>query len=115
MAFSPQTGLVYIPAYALAYPFHQDPHFKQTPLRFNTGEDFPAMQRAIDGFERSLRLCAPTRLTAWDPVKRERVWRVEHGQLGSGIIKAWSRRGRIPEMFEDADADPAAAASRRTL
>jgi len=87
MAFSPQTGLVYIPTYALAYPFHQDPHFKQTPLRFNTGEDFPAMQRAIDGFERSLRFCAPTRLTAWDPVKRERVWRVEHtGEMHGGVL-----------------------------
>jgi mono/diheme cytochrome c family protein len=78
MAFSPQTGLVYIPVYAIAYPFHRDKAFKQTPRRFNTGEDFGRMQRAVDGYERSLRFCEPTRLTAWDPVKREKVWQVAH-------------------------------------
>jgi PQQ-dependent dehydrogenase (methanol/ethanol family) len=78
MAFSPVTGLVYIPTYALSYPFRKDPGFRHVPGRFNTGEDFPAMQRAIDGYERSLRFCAPTRLMAWDPVKRKRVWQVPH-------------------------------------
>ncbi|MFI5320623.1 MAG: PQQ-dependent dehydrogenase, methanol/ethanol family, partial [Myxococcota bacterium] len=110
MAYSPQTRLVYIPAYALAYPFHQDPHFKQTPLRFNTGEDFPAMQRAIDGFERSLRLCAPTRLTAWDPVKRERVWRVEHtGEMHGGVL---ATAGNL--VFHGTGSDATLAAYRAT-
>jgi mono/diheme cytochrome c family protein len=36
------------------------------------------MQRAVDGYERSLRFCEPTRLTAWDPVQRRRVWQVPH-------------------------------------
>ncbi len=79
MAYSPQTGLVYIPTYNLAYPFRKDPSYRHVPKRFNTGEDFPAMQRTIDGFERSLRFCAPTRLDAWDPVARKRVWRKPHG------------------------------------
>ena len=78
MAFHPGTGLVYIPTYALTYPFHKDAEFRHVPGRFNTGEDVPAMQRAVDGYERSLRFCSPTQLTAWDPVKRERVWRVPH-------------------------------------
>ena len=74
MAYSPQTGLVYIPTYRLAYPFRKDPAHRHVPQRFNTGEDFPEMQKMIDGYERSLRFCAPTRLTAWDPVARKRVW-----------------------------------------
>ncbi len=78
MAFSPQTGLVYIPTYHIAYPFHRDKAFRFTPGRFNTGEDFARMQRAADGYERSLRFCEPTRLTAWDPVQRRRVWQVAH-------------------------------------
>ena len=78
MAYSPQTRLVYIPTYNLAYPFKKDPDYKHTPNRFNTGEDFPAMQRTIDGYERSVRFCAPTRLTAWDPVAKQRVWRIDH-------------------------------------
>jgi PQQ-dependent dehydrogenase (methanol/ethanol family) len=77
MAFSPQTGLVYIPTYNLAYPFRKDPEYRHVPGRFNTGEDFPAMHKMIDGFERSLRFCAPTRLDAWDPVANKRVWRVD--------------------------------------
>ena len=87
MAFSPQTGLVYIPIYALAYPFHRDKAFRQTPRRFNTGEDFARMQRAVDGYERSLRFCEPTRLTAWDPLTRERVWQVSHSsEMHGGVL-----------------------------
>jgi quinohemoprotein ethanol dehydrogenase len=78
MAYSPQTGLVYIPTYTLAYPFKKDPEHRHVPNRFNTGEDFPAMQKMIDGFERNLRFCAPTRLSAFDPIAGKRVWRVEH-------------------------------------
>ncbi len=87
MAFHPGTGLVYIPTYELTYPFHKDPAFRHVPGRFNTGENFAAMQQAIDGYERSLRFCAPTQLTAWDPVKRKRVWQAPHdSEIHGGVL-----------------------------
>jgi PQQ-dependent dehydrogenase (methanol/ethanol family) len=87
MAYSPQTGLVYIPTYNLAYPFRRDPNYHYVPHRFNTGEDFPAMQRTIDGYERALRFCSPTRLTAWDPVNHRRVWRVlQQSEMQGGVL-----------------------------
>jgi len=87
MAFHPGTGLVYIPTYHLAYPFHADAAHRHVPGRFNTGENFPAMQKAIDGYERSLRFCAPTQLTAWDPVQSKFAWRVPHGsEMHGGVL-----------------------------
>jgi quinohemoprotein ethanol dehydrogenase len=110
MAFHPGTGLVYIPTYALAYPFHRDEAFRQTPQRFNTGEDFAAMQKAVDGYERSLRFCEPTRLTAWDPVKRERVWRVSHASEMHG--GALATAGNL--VFHGTGGDSTLAAYRAT-
>jgi quinohemoprotein ethanol dehydrogenase len=110
MAFHPGTGLVYIPIYAIAYPFHRDKQFKQTPRRFNTGEDFARMQKRIDGFERSLRFCAPTRLIAWDPVKRERVWKVEHtSEMHGGTL---ATAGNL--VFHGTGGDSTLAAYRAT-
>jgi PQQ-dependent dehydrogenase (methanol/ethanol family) len=87
MAFHPGTGLVYIPTYEISYPFHRDKAFRFTPWRFNTGEDFRAMQSSIDGYERALRFCAPTQLIAWDPVKQRQVWRVEHAsEVHGGVL-----------------------------
>jgi mono/diheme cytochrome c family protein len=78
MAFHPGTGLVYIPSQEMPYPFHVDPDFDLVPGAFNTGEDFAAMARSLEGYERALRFCEPTHLTAWDPVAGHPVWRVAH-------------------------------------
>jgi PQQ-dependent dehydrogenase (methanol/ethanol family) len=110
MAFHPGTGLVYIPTYAIAYPFHRDKQFKHTPRRFNTGEDFARMQRRVDGFERSLRFCEPTRLTAWDPAKRERVWQVTHtSEMHGGAL---ATAGNL--VFHGTGGDATLAAYRAT-
>jgi PQQ-dependent dehydrogenase (methanol/ethanol family) len=110
MALSPITGLVYIPTYELTYPFHGDPSFRFVPKRFNTGEDFPAMQRSIDGYERSLRFCAPTRLTAWDPVRGRRVWEVSHSSEMHGGVLATA--GNL--VFHGTGGDATLAAYRAT-
>jgi PQQ-dependent dehydrogenase (methanol/ethanol family) len=88
MAFHPGTGLVYIPTIEMAYPFYRDREPRFVPHRYNTGEDFAAMQADIDGFERSLVFCEPTHLTAWDPVAQRRVWRVAHDKLIVGGVLA---------------------------
>jgi quinohemoprotein ethanol dehydrogenase len=110
MAFHPGTGLVYIPTYAIAYPFHRDKQFQQTPRRFNTGEDFARMQKRVDGFERSLRFCEPTRLTAWDPVSKQRVWQISHtSEMHGGAL---ATAGNL--VFHGTGGDSSLAAYRAT-
>jgi PQQ-dependent dehydrogenase (methanol/ethanol family) len=87
MSYSPKTRLVYIPSQEMAYPYHPDAGFRWQPGRFNTSEDFAALSRQFDGFERALRFCSPTHVTAWDPVARRRVWRVSHrSEVSGGIL-----------------------------
>jgi len=87
MAWSPQTRLVYIPTLEMAYPLFPDPGYRHRPGHFNTSEDLVALARSLDGFERSLRFCAPTQLTAWDPVAKRRVWQVTHrSEVNGGAL-----------------------------
>jgi mono/diheme cytochrome c family protein len=87
MAFHPKTGLIYLPTYEYPYRFQAEPQPKLRRGTFNTGEDLPALAAAIDGFERSLRFCNPTQLTAWDPVAGKRVWRATHrSEINGGAL-----------------------------
>jgi quinohemoprotein ethanol dehydrogenase len=87
MSFSPRTGLVYIPSAALVYVFEPDPAFEPMPRTFNTGEDWGALAEDLEGYLDALRVCAPTHITAWDPVAQRRLWRVEHAsQVPGGIL-----------------------------
>jgi quinohemoprotein ethanol dehydrogenase len=84
MAFSPETKLVYIPTQELPYPFFPARAYRYRAGQFNTAEDLPAMASSIAGFERSIRFCSPTRLTAWDPVAQRQVWQVAHDSEVNG-------------------------------
>jgi PQQ-dependent dehydrogenase (methanol/ethanol family) len=84
MAFSPETKLVYIPTQELPYPYFPARGYRYRPGRFNTAEDLPAMASSIAGFERSLRFCSPTALTAWDPVAQRQVWQAPHDSEVNG-------------------------------
>jgi quinohemoprotein ethanol dehydrogenase len=53
----------------------------------NTSEDLVGLARSLDGFERSLRFCSPTALTAWDPVAQRKVWQVSHrSEVNGGAL-----------------------------
>jgi quinohemoprotein ethanol dehydrogenase len=84
MAFHPGTKLVYIPTQELPYPFFPAPGYRYQPGRFNTAEDLPAMAASLAGFERTIRFCSPTQLTAWDPVAQRAVWQVAHDSEVNG-------------------------------
>ncbi len=83
MSYSPQTGLVYIPAmeYPIVYS-HQDP-FEIHPGRWNTGVAFldpPALPGLpADPAARRAALSAMIRgaLVAWDPVAQKARWEVK--------------------------------------
>ncbi len=83
MAFSPETGLVYIPAQDMAFDWTTDSGFLVRPGRWNTGTvhaplpDDPTTRDAIKNSSKGL-------LIAWDPVKQEEAWRVEHKGAWNG-------------------------------
>jgi mono/diheme cytochrome c family protein len=84
MSFSPRTGLVYIPTLDNAWPYSPAKDYAHLPGDFNTGEDWPAFHKDVKW---TLPFCAPTHLTAWDPVGQRRVWRVEHDHpVNAGVL-----------------------------
>jgi PQQ-dependent dehydrogenase (methanol/ethanol family) len=88
MAFSPKTGLVYIPA-QYGHGFYADPtDFKFIPGAWNTG-----MLRMADGPSAKLPAIRPGmipakgELIAWDPVTQTKKWSVAFPQMWtSGVL-----------------------------
>jgi mono/diheme cytochrome c family protein len=76
MSFSPETGLVYIPATETYGIFAQDDNYKPNPGGFNLGVAFggaPGQEVANPDTPRG----TTGRLIAWNPVTMEEVWRSE--------------------------------------
>ncbi len=88
MAFSPQTGLAYIPAQEIPQAYAEDPRFRARPVGWNTGADFAAGVPPIAPPEvrQFLRSTLKGRLIAWDPVARAPRWTVEHANAWNGGI-----------------------------
>ena len=92
MAFSPQTGLVYIPANTVPQMFippDSDAQRRLSPIGFNTGTNM------FDGFlprdEETIRAAIATvkgELVAWDPVRREARWRIDYPTPWNGGLLA---------------------------
>jgi quinohemoprotein ethanol dehydrogenase len=87
MSFHPGTGLVYVPVSHASYYFVPEAGFRFKPGRFNTGEDLGALMAQIEGYEDlNLMGCSPTRLLAWDPLKRAPAWEVPHDTAVPGGV-----------------------------
>ena len=87
MAWSPKSKLVFIPTQEMAYFYHPSPAHRQRSGYMNTAEDLVGLARSLDGFERSLRFCDPTGLTAWDPALQRKVWQVSHrSEVNGGAL-----------------------------
>jgi quinohemoprotein ethanol dehydrogenase len=78
MSFSPDTGLVYIPALEMPFAFRDEPGFVFRTAHMNTGIDPLAGGQSMA----SARVAAE--LLAWDPVRQREVWRVEHAHVANG-------------------------------
>ncbi len=88
MAFSPRTGLVYIPSISNVYYYAPDPNFELIPGAWNTGEDIAEVSRQLEDFADAILPCNPSHITAWDPVKGRQAWRVNHGDPVPGGLLA---------------------------
>lgn len=77
MSYSPQTGLVYIPAQDTFFFYSQDRKFQYKPGAWNTGIDFSL-------FKEPLPQVPPGHLLAWDPVNQKERWRVAYTSIWNG-------------------------------
>ena len=89
MAYHPGTGLVYIPAQDLAWVYKEVEEFEFSEVTVNTGLDpiivsmpeDPAVQKEV---HESLK----GQLLAWDPLKQQARWSVEHPVPWNGGVLA---------------------------
>jgi alcohol dehydrogenase (cytochrome c)/quinohemoprotein ethanol dehydrogenase len=82
-AYSPETGLIYIPTQHAYFPWVEDPNYAPSDVGYNLGIDFaaqftwyrdhPEAKRDFVGF-----------LKAWDPIAGKEVWRGELNQGPTG-------------------------------
>ena len=88
MSFSPQTGLVYLPAQELAMAYLHNPKYQQSSLGFNIGIDATAIMMPDDPQIRAAALATVRgALKAWDPVTQTEKWSVQHpGAWNGGVL-----------------------------
>jgi PQQ-dependent dehydrogenase (methanol/ethanol family) len=86
-AYSPETGLIYIPTQHAYSPMVVDPDYQQSDVGFNLGINFGASFTFYNenpdeprGFESFLQ--------AWDPIAGKQVWRGEATQRTTGAALA---------------------------
>ena len=85
MSYSPDTGLVYIPALDIPYAYGNEPQFEYLEGRWNVGINWmlnapvgdKKIDASIDGMLRG-------HVSAWDPVQQKEVWRIQHPSSWNG-------------------------------
>ncbi|NHN83440.1 PQQ-dependent dehydrogenase, methanol/ethanol family [Acetobacter musti] len=89
MAYSPKTGLVYIPVHQIPFMYkNQAGGFKAHPDSWNVGLDMvktglPDTPEARTAYLKDLKGW----IAAWDPVKMKTVWKIDHkGPWNGGIL-----------------------------
>ena len=86
MSYSPDTGLVYIPAKQEPFPYVLDENFEAGPIGMNLGVNYwdppteaiplgPEFGETFQGF-----------LLAWNPVTQTEAWRVPHSAFENGGV-----------------------------
>ena len=88
MSFSPETGLVYIPALDAGFAYVDNAKFTPLELGYNTGVDMTAASMPQDPAIKAQVLGSiKGYLKAWDPVAKKEAWHVEHeGPWNGGVL-----------------------------
>lgn len=88
MAYNPELALAYIPAQEIPETYAFDKLWSSKPAVWNTGADFNTGV-TVDlpaGIKAFIRASQKGRLIAWDPVRKEARWSVEHGNAWNGGV-----------------------------
>jgi quinohemoprotein ethanol dehydrogenase len=88
MSYSPVTGLVYIPAQQLPFPYLKDKDFQPEPVGVNMGVDLATTSLPQDDkIKANILAGLQGFLSAWDPVAGREVWRADHpGPWNGGLL-----------------------------
>jgi quinohemoprotein ethanol dehydrogenase len=89
MTYSPQTGLVYIPAMDAAGLYVGQKDFKYHHGAWNLGVDFAALSQAVLDMIKAGKAPAPSVgfIKAWNPVTQKEAWQVSMGgSWNSGLL-----------------------------
>lgn len=84
MSYSPDTGLVYIPAQIGGGTLKQDYNFKREPRHWNLGIDTDVDLHNAQLSQVLMKEFMSGQLLAWDPIKQEKAWSVDYPLLGNG-------------------------------
>jgi quinohemoprotein ethanol dehydrogenase len=105
VAFSPQTGLLYVPVTETSTTYRPDKSFEFNEGRPNLGIDLFGAHRAAGGAEPARQSrAAGVYLLAWDPVAKRAVWRARGGAggvlatAGGLVFQGRSRDGLLGEL-----------------
>ena len=82
-AYSPQTGLIYIPTQHAFFPMVADPSFTPNPVGYNLGLDFTAQVTYYRAHPEAPKEFVGY-LQAWNPVTGKMVWKAEQNQGPTG-------------------------------
>ncbi len=90
MAYSPDTGLVYIPAHTLPQVYADQGDFAYRPGFWNTGIEFAAAPGPTPTLNERLaaRAALKGQLVAWDPVAKAPRWVVDYPNAWNGGVLA---------------------------
>ena len=88
MAYSPVTGLVYIPAQDVPSIYMKEPDFEFVPEFWNPGIEFETLHLPDDPAVVAEILKSMTgQIVAWDPVEQRPAWQYQHpGPWNGGIL-----------------------------
>ena len=85
MSYSPNTGLVYIPAQEIGMNYSRDEQFSYSPGGWNTGVALEAAGMPDDEAVRAeFGKLTKGHVSAWDPVAGREVWRIQHDNIWNG-------------------------------
>lgn len=91
MSYSPDTGLVYIPAIRAVVEYDPDPDYKRVEGRWNLGMKTMKEPPGDDLFQRVMATKMTSgSLLAWDPQKQQEIWRVQHPLTWNGGVLSTS-------------------------
>ena len=90
MAYSPLTGLIYIPAQDIPFAYGTDENFTFTPGVWNVGVNplFASFPEQPPEVQEQLLAMVKGQIIAWDPVQRKEVWRYQHALPWNGGMLA---------------------------
>jgi len=86
MTYSPDTGLVYIPAKQEPFAFKLDENFKSGPIGMNLGIVFWESPAEVIPLSPEFGEFHQGFLLAWNPVTQKEVWRVPHKNFENGGV-----------------------------